>query len=131
MTLEVGHAMVDPEQLCELVQAHADLFGVGIALLSPSGARLAAAGPGVDAPALGHHHIHPVYFSGTRIVDLVIGPCLRRAERAPVGPIAIASRDALAAAIPELDPGELERVANHLERVFLAMVRASAPPPPS
>jgi two-component system sensor histidine kinase BarA len=129
MALELDHALVDTEQLCELVQAHADLFGVGIALLTSTGARLAAAGPGVDAPALGHHHIHPIYFNGTRIVDLVIGPCLRRSERTPAGTIPRASRDAAAGAIPELDPGELERVAGHLERVFLAMVRATAPPP--
>jgi hypothetical protein len=35
------------------------MFGAGVAVVSPTGVRLAAAGPGVDAPALGHHHIHP------------------------------------------------------------------------
>ena len=124
--------MVDPEQLNELVHAHADLFGVGVAVLSPGGSRLAAGGPGVDAPALGHHHIHPVYYNGTRIVDLVIGPCLKRPERMPVGTVPVGPREALAAAIPELDHGELERVAGHLERVFLVMLRASiAVPPPA
>ena len=133
ITLEVGHGLVDPDQLSELVHAHAELFGVGVAVLSPSGGRLAAAGPGVDAPALGHHHIHPVYYNGTRIVDLVIGPCLKRPDRLPVGSIPIGTREALAAAIPELDQGELERVAGHLERVLLVMIRASVPihPPPA
>jgi two-component system sensor histidine kinase BarA len=126
ITLELGHAVVEPDQLRELVHAHADLFGVGVAVLSPDGNRLAAGGPGVDAPALGHHHIHPVYYNGTRIVDLVIGPCLRRPDRLPVGSIPLAPREALAAAIPELDPGELERVAGHFERVLLVMIRASA-----
>ena len=134
IALELGHALVDPEQLSDLVRAHADLFGVGIAVLSPNGNRLAAAGPGVDAPALGHHHIHPVYYNGTRIVDLVVGPCLKRPERMPVGTVPVGPREALAAAIPELDQGELERVAGHLERVFLVILRASstahAPPPP-
>lgn len=135
IALELGHALVEPEQLNELVHAHADLFGVGVAVLSPSGNRLAAAGPGVDAPALGHHHIHPVYYNGTRIVDLMVGPCLKRPERMPVGTVPSGPREALAAAIPELDQGELERVAGHLERVLLLMVRAAttthpqAPPP--
>jgi two-component system, NarL family, sensor histidine kinase BarA len=131
IALEVGHAQVDPEQLSDLVHAHADLFGVGIAVLSPTGNRLAAAGPGVDAPALGHHHIHPVYYNGTRIADLVVGPCLKRPERMPVGTVPVGPREALAAAIPELDHGELERVAGHLERVFLVMLRSrvAAPPP--
>ncbi len=135
IALELGHALVEPEQLNELVHAHAELFGVGVAVLSPTGSRLAAAGPGVDAPALGHHHINPVYYNGTRIVDLVVGPCLKRPERMPVGTIPSGPREGLAAAIPELDQGELERVAGHVERVLLMMIRASttmhpqAPPP--
>jgi signal transduction histidine kinase len=132
ITVEVGQALVDPEHLAELVHAHADLFGVGVAVLSPDGARLAAAGPGVDAPALGHHHIHPVYYSGTRIVDLVIGPCLRRADRTASGSFPLAPREDLAAAIPELDQAEIERLAGHFERVLLVMIRAaqtSHPPP--
>jgi two-component system sensor histidine kinase BarA len=133
ITVEVGQAPVDPEQLAELVHAHADLFGVGVAVLSPNGSRLAAAGPGVDAPALGHHHIHPVYYSGTRILDLVIGPCLRRADRTPSGSFPLTPRDDLAAAIPQLDQAEIERLAGHLERVLLVMIRAaqtSHPAPP-
>jgi signal transduction histidine kinase len=53
----------------------------------------------------------------------------------PVGTVPSGPREALAAAIPELDQGELERVAGHLERVLLLMVRAAttthpqAPPP--
>jgi signal transduction histidine kinase len=136
ITVEVSHALIDPEQLADLVHAHADLFGVGVAVLSPNGARLAAAGPGVDAPALGHHHIHPVYYNGTRIVDLVIGPCLRRADRTPSGSFPVLPHDDRAAAIPELDQAEIDRLAGHLERVLLVMVRASmgthpppAPPP--
>ena len=133
ITLELGHALVDPDQLSELVRAQADLFGVGVAVLTPSGSRLAAAGPGVDAPALGHHHIHPVYYNGTRIVDLVVGPCLKRPDRAPVVAVPLGPREAsLAAAIPELDQSELERVAGHVERVLLVVIRASVPvhPPP-
>jgi two-component system, NarL family, sensor histidine kinase BarA len=134
ITVELGQALVDPDQLSELVHAHSELFGVGVAVLTPGGNRLAAAGPGVDAPALGHHHIHPIYYNGTRIVELVIGPCLKRADRMPVGSVPLAPREALAAAIPELDQGELERVACHLERVLLVMIRASVPihaPPPA
>ena len=121
--------LVDREPLSEIVTSHAELFGVGIALLSPDGARLAASGPGVDAPALGQHHIHPLYWSGRRVADLVIGPCLRRPERLPIGTMPLAPREALAAAIPELEPGEIERVARHLERVIMALVRATAASP--
>jgi signal transduction histidine kinase len=120
-SLHVGQ-LVEPEQLVEVASAHAELFGVGVAVIAPDGTRLAAAGPGVDAPALGHHHMHPVYWSGSRVADLVIGPCLRL----PLGSVPMAPRDALAVAIPELDPGELERMARHIERILLALIRGAS-----
>jgi two-component system, NarL family, sensor histidine kinase BarA len=124
---------VDPEALSELTSAHAELFGCGVAIVSLNGERLAAAGPGVDAPALGHHHIHPLYHDGARVFDIVLGPCLRR-DRPPSG----ASRSDLAAAIPELTQAELDRLARHLDRMLVLLLRRSAPrratsvtPPPS
>ena len=130
--------LVPTDELAELVTSHAEIFGVGVAIVSTSGVRLAAAGPGVDAPALGHHHIHPIYWGGGRLADIVLGPCLRRPERLPQGSVAFATREALASAIPELDQAELERLARHVERVLLVLVRAAqdhptmpfAPPPP-
>jgi signal transduction histidine kinase len=102
------------------VSAHADLCGVGVAVVSLAGERLAAAGPGVDAPALGHHHIHPLYYDGARLFDIVIGPCLRRQEGGhPASP----SSPELAAAIREMTDADLERLAHHLERVLLLVIR--------
>ena len=130
--------LVAIDELVEIVTSHAEIFGVGVAIVSTSGARLAAAGPGVDAPALGHHHIHPVYWGGGRVADIVLGPCLRRPERMPQGSVAFATREALASAIPELDQAELERYSRHVERVLLVLVRSAqdqptfvppAPPP--
>jgi two-component system, NarL family, sensor histidine kinase BarA len=111
---------LDADALGELVSAHADLCGVGVAVVSLAGERLAAAGPGVDAPALGHHHIHPLYYNGARLFDIVIGPCLRRQEGAQP---ASTSSPELAAAIPELSHADLERLAHHLERVLLLVIR--------
>lgn len=129
-------SLLEAGTLSELVSAHADLFGVGVALVSHAGERLAAAGPGVDAPALGHHYIHPLYYDGERVFDIVIGPCLRRPDAAHPAP---APPPELAAAIPELDQTDLERLGHHLERVFLLCLRqadtrrapqGSAVPPP-
>ncbi len=128
-------SLLDAGTLSELVSAHADLFGVGVALVSHGGERLAADGPGVDAPALGHHYIHPLYYDGERVFDIVIGPCLRRPDAAHPAP---APPPELAAAIPELDQADLERLGHHLERVFLLCLRQadarrghqSAMPPP-
>jgi two-component system, NarL family, sensor histidine kinase BarA len=114
---------LDSDALTELVSAHADLYGVGVALVSPVGERLAAAGPGVDAPALGHHHIHPLYYDGARIFDIVLGPCLRRPDR-PQADAACSAE--LAAAIPELGQAELERLGHHLERLILLLLRQQA-----
>ena len=117
--------VIGSQNLADLVAAHAELFGVGIAILSPAGLRLAAAGAGVDAPELGHHHIHPLYHRGARLADLVIGPCLRRTGRAAVGTVPLPPSSALAAAIPELGQDDLERIASHIERVLLALVRVA------
>ena len=111
---------LDADDLNELVSAHADLFGVGVVIQSPTGERLAAAGPGVDAPALGHHHIHPLYYDGARLFDIVIGPCLRPPDPAHPAP---EHSPELAAAIPELGQADLERLAHHIERVFLLVIR--------
>ncbi|HUS63265.1 MAG TPA: HAMP domain-containing sensor histidine kinase [Kofleriaceae bacterium] len=121
--------LVAIDELVEIVTSHAEIFGVGVAIVSTSGARLAAAGPGVDAPALGHHHIHPVYWGGGRVADIVLGPCLRRPERMPQGSVAFATREALASAIPELDQAELERYSRHVERVLLVLVRSAQDQP--
>ena len=130
-------ALLDSEALTELVTAHAELFGVGVAIVSPTGDRLAAAGPGVDAPGLGHHHIHPLYWDGARLADIVLGPCLRRPERPQ--PTSSAPAE-LAAAIPELTQAELDRLARHIDRLLLLRLRRLQPrrpaaiphtPPPS
>jgi two-component system, NarL family, sensor histidine kinase BarA len=113
-------SLLDADDLNELVSAHADLFGVGVTLHSPTGERVAAAGPGVDAPGLGHHHIHPLYYDGARLFDIVLGPCLRPPDAAH--PAEERSPE-LAAAIPELGQAQLERLAHHLERVFLLVIR--------
>ncbi len=122
--------LLDSDALTELVSAHAELCGVGVAVVSLAGERMAAAGPGVDAPALGHHHIHPLYYDGERLFDIVIGPCcLRRPDRHDSVPAE------LAAAIPELAQAELERLARSIERLVLLLLRqarrAPASHPPS
>jgi two-component system sensor histidine kinase BarA len=118
---------LDSDALIELVSAHAELFAVGVAVVSLAGERLAAAGPGVDAPSLGYHHHHPLYYDGARLFDIVIGPCLRRPDRVHAGDPAGAPSAELAAAIPELGQGELERMAHHLERLFLLLLRQGQP----
>ena len=126
--------LVDSDALVELVSAHAELSGVGVAVMSLAGERLAAAGPGVDAPALGHHHIHPLYHDGARLFDIVIGPYLRRADRThPATPVS----PELAAALPELSQAEIERLARHIDRMLVLLLRrahprrATIPTPPS
>ena len=117
-------SLLEGDDLAEVVAAHAALVGIGVAVLTPSGSRLAADGPGVDAPALGHHHNHPIYYRDQRIGDLVLGPCLRT-DRGEAGSTPGSRREALEAAIPSVDQPELERMARHLERVILAQLRRS------